>query len=606
LDLEASSSQYASHADATALSITGNLAIEATITPESLPAIGNSMVLASKWDVNGNLRSYKFEIYAISGYFGDGSDGSLVISANTTEAPIDSACTGTSGAYTLTATNASFASGQVIKIYQSQGTGAGTFQKNRIVSYTAGTITLESALNASYTTGAQVRVLKQYTNVTINAGFTYLAKAWNGTVGGILAFLANGTLTGTTAAFLSATGCGFRGGARGEIYGQNSTGQQGEGITGTGVQSTSRNGIGGGGGARPFYNNDSGNPGADGGYGTAGANGTSQNGQTVAQGGTTAGTTDLTTLLFGGGGGGGGFGDASASSSYGTGGRGGGIIDIAVVTLACVAGGIVSNGAAGLPQFGDQAVGGHGAGGSVLIAAQTATVGALGILATGGGDGRTVLNYLTSYTGTANPTLNAIQDNTLVTTATYQLRLALSNNGTAEEFLTKNSTIAAGQSSHVGVSWNASGHVAEFFQNGESLGSSTGAFTAIQDNTSRFAVGADFNNTARNFYDGLIDEVRIWNTTRTAAQMYANKSTQISVSTAGLVGYYQFNNNYDDSTSNANNLTSSGSPVFSSIVAFASPTTRLDIDQTLATSGNTYTLATAISEFCLLRRKFPL
>jgi hypothetical protein len=212
LDLEASSSQYASHADATALSITGNLAIEATITPESLPAIGNSMVLASKWDVNGNLRSYKFEIYAISGYFGDGSDGSLVISANTTEAPIDSACTGTSGAYTLTATNASFASGQVIKIYQSQGTGAGTFQKNRIVSYTAGTITLESALNASYTTGAQVRVLKQYTNVTINAGFTYLAKAWNGTVGGILAFLANGTLTGTTAAFLSATGCGFRGG----------------------------------------------------------------------------------------------------------------------------------------------------------------------------------------------------------------------------------------------------------------------------------------------------------------------------------------------------------------------------------------------------------
>jgi len=41
--------------------------------------------------------------------FGNGSDGALSISADTTDAPIDSACTGTSGSTTLSATNASFA-----------------------------------------------------------------------------------------------------------------------------------------------------------------------------------------------------------------------------------------------------------------------------------------------------------------------------------------------------------------------------------------------------------------------------------------------------------------------------------------------------------------
>lgn len=603
LDLEASSSQYASVADNAAESITGNLAMEATITPESLPTVGNSMVLASKWDINGNLRSYKFEMYAISGFFGDGSDGALTVSANTTENPIDSACTGTSGAYSLSATNLSFAAGQVIKIYQTQGATAGTFQKNRIVSYTAGTITLESALNATYTAGAQVRVLKQYTSVTVNAGITYTAKAWNGTVGGILAFLVNGTLTGTTAAYVSANGCGFRGGARGEVYGQNNTGQQGEGTVGTGSQSTSSNNGGGGGGARPFFNNDGGNPGAGGGYATTGANGTATNGATIASGGGTYGTADLTTLFLGTGGGGGGFGDAGAGASFGTGGNGGGIIDVSAVTISSVAGGIVCKGSAGLGASGDQAAGGTGSGGSTLLNTQNGTLGTLGIDSTGSGDGRNVLNYLTSYTGTATPTLNAIQDNNLVTTATYQLRLGLSSNGTNEEFLTKNSTVMVGQSSHVGVSWNASGAVAEFFQNGASLGTSVGAFTAINNNTSRFAVGCDFNNTARNFFDGLIDEVRIWNVQRTAAQMYTNKETQISVSTPGLAAYYQLNNTYDDSA-NINHLTASGSPVFSTTVAFSSPTTRLDIDQTLSTSGNTYTTPLTISETAANRQTF--
>ena len=126
------------------------------------------------------------------GIFGDGRDGALTIAANLTDNPIDSACSGTVGTHTLLATNPSFATGQAILIHQSQGTNAGKWMRNRIASYDAGLITLEIPLNATYTAGAQVLVLKQHTNVTVNTGKTRTAKAWNGTTGGILAFVANG------------------------------------------------------------------------------------------------------------------------------------------------------------------------------------------------------------------------------------------------------------------------------------------------------------------------------------------------------------------------------------------------------------------------------
>ena len=221
VDFESSSSQYAYCADHAALSITGDLSIEAYIKPESLPTVGNSMVLVSKWDENSNKRSYKFDIYTVSGYFGDGSDGALTISSNTTDSPIDSACTGTVGSYSLSATNASFTSGQVILIHQSRGTGAGNYMRNKISGYTAGTITLENPLNATYSTGAQVLVLKQYTNVTVDSGKTWTAKAWNGTVGGILGFICSGTFTNNGTVTASAKG--FRGGN--SVKRTNSTGQ---------------------------------------------------------------------------------------------------------------------------------------------------------------------------------------------------------------------------------------------------------------------------------------------------------------------------------------------------------------------------------------------
>jgi hypothetical protein len=620
IDLESGSSQYAARADTASLSITSDLAIEGYFKFESLPTVGNSMTLVSKWDESGVLRSYMFDVYAISGYFGDGSDGALTVSVNTTEAPIDSACTGTSGTTTLSATNASFATGQVILIHQTQAaTGAGTYQRNKIAGYSAGTITLESALNATYTTGAQVRVLKQYTNVTINSGITYTVKAWNGTVGGILAFLASGTVTitgtisaagatgATTAAGATAStsGGGYRGGF-GFVRTSGPAGaESGEGTTGSGGVVVNGNG-----GASGYDGNNSNNAsGGGGGHSIAGGSG--QAGSPTASGGGTAGSADLTTMVFGGAGGGG-----RGGGPVGAGGSGGGIVFISAVAFT-MSGSINVNGGAGGSA---NASGGGGAGGSVLIKAQTATLGSSLITATGGaggaggstsggagGAGRIHLDYYTSYTGTTSPALDVAQDNTLVTTTSYQLRLSVSSDGTNPERLTKTlSGFTTGSWYHLAISWDASDAQAEFFWQGVSQGTSTGSVTAIHNNGSDFHVGAMENSggSKANFMDGKVDEVRVWNTERTVAQIYSNKDTEIAVASAGLAAYYQFDNAVTDGTSNANDLTASGSPVFTTEVPFSAATTRVDLDQSLDTSGDTYTLATSIAETAAHRQTF--
>jgi len=86
-EFEAGSSQHAARADTASLSIIADLSMEVHINPESLPSSGSEQVLMAKWDESGTLKSYKFSIIGTSAAFGDGGDGALTISSNTTESP---------------------------------------------------------------------------------------------------------------------------------------------------------------------------------------------------------------------------------------------------------------------------------------------------------------------------------------------------------------------------------------------------------------------------------------------------------------------------------------------------------------------------------------
>jgi hypothetical protein len=583
-----------------ALKVTGDLSLEAFIKPASLPAVGSSMTLVGLWKESGNHRGYIMDILGISGVFGTQADGSLTISSNTTDSPIDSACSGTINTNQLFATNASFAVGQKILIIQMQGSGAGTRQETTIQGYdgTNNIITTQDALNFSYNSSggntAQVIVQKQYATVTINSGVALTAKAWNGTVGGIITYRAQNTVNNGS---IVADGCGFRGGAGGDGTSPYQA-FQGEGTGGTRTQSQAANGNGGGGGLQDHTES----AGGGGGNQTAGAYGTATN---LAQRGTpggTSGSTDLATLTFGGGGGG--TADETLSRNA-TGGNGGGIVYIITASLTMGASATISANAT--------TVGGSsGGGGSILLRAQTATLGTAQISAQEaggssnghGGSGYCVIDYLTSVSGTTTPTLNAIQDNTLVTTTSYEVRLGISNDGTAFEYLTQTlQNIAIGTWDRVQVSWTSATSTATFYEGGNLVGTATGTKTAISASSADFAIGADFGASAYgNFFDGYINDVRVWNTQQTQAQFIANNLINLEGVGGGLVGEWFLTASPNDLTANANNVVPTGSstPGYVTDVPFSGATARLDLDQTGGGTGQIYTLPTVLTEAAAL------
>jgi hypothetical protein len=365
--------------------------------------------------------------------YGNGSNGSLTISTNTTFSTSNAGCSGTSGTTSLTLDAAStFADNNLVFIHQTRGTGVGNWELNKIASGGGTTsIMLDHDLQNTYTNSgasqAQILELKQYSNVTVNTGINWTAPNWDQNKGGCVVFLCKGTTTITGNIILSGSsgtselsggdatgtvsGRGFRNGL-GDGTDPVSSNTTSEGTIGDRITTqTSANGNGGGSGG-------GGGSGAGGGNGTAGGNGVGAT--TNGTGGSTAGNAALTSMVFGGGGGGGHW-----PGRHGSGGTGAGLSLIITKDIS-ITGTINANGGSGgsaTSGIGDSA-GGGGAGGSVIIKAQTATLGTNKITATAGaggtssgsrpggagGVGRIHLDYLNTPSGTTNPTYDGRQD----------------------------------------------------------------------------------------------------------------------------------------------------------------------------------------------------
>lgn len=356
--------------------------------------------------------------------FGNGLDGT------TYSTPANQGCSGTSGTTSLTLDSAgSFANNDLVMIHQTRGTGAGNWELNKISSG-AGTTSLTMVHNLENTyadsgsSQAQIITLKQYSS--FNTG-SISAPSWDGSRGGIIAFLCNGTTTingtiegnggnGGTGTGASPGAAGTGGGFDGGLG--DTVGESGEGTSGASTNTNSANGNGGGGG-------DSSGAGGGGGNGAAGSAGSGLG--TAGAGGNQVGNASLTSFMFGGGGGGGDTAGGDSSWTTGSGGAGGAIALIISKDIVVSGGLQMKGGNGGAPSSGSgQASGGGGSGGSILIKCQTATLGSGLIVATAGlggtnafrnggngGTGRIHIDYKTSYTGTTSPTIDATQDSTL-------------------------------------------------------------------------------------------------------------------------------------------------------------------------------------------------
>ncbi len=165
-----------------------------------------------------------------------GKDGNLTVSAaNTVLNTVTTLSAGaSSGAGTITvASAAGIAAGDVLMLYQAQGAtitttntsgygavtalnNAGRYEFVSVAAVAGNTITLGTACSAtplrfSYSSGAQVVRVPQYSSLTVNAGASVVPAAWNGSTGGVVAVIVDGTATinGT----INANARGFRGGA---------------------------------------------------------------------------------------------------------------------------------------------------------------------------------------------------------------------------------------------------------------------------------------------------------------------------------------------------------------------------------------------------------
>ncbi|HEY4148768.1 MAG TPA: LamG-like jellyroll fold domain-containing protein [Chitinophagaceae bacterium] len=83
-----------------------------------------------------------------------------------------------------------------------------------------------------------------------------------------------------------------------------------------------------------------------------------------------------------------------------------------------------------------------------------------------------------------------------------------------------------------------SGTTAYLYLNGVLKGSQAGY--TISTGGTNFKIGNQFGALSE-YYNGKIDEVRVWNVARTAAQIIAGMDKPVSVSSTGLVAYYKLN-----------------------------------------------------------------
>ena len=150
------------------------------------------------------------------------------------------------------------------------------------------------------------------------------------------------------------------------------------------------------------------------------------------------------------------------------------------------------------------------------------------------------------------------------------LRVAISSDGgTVNQSVDLvNFTLTTGTWFRIGFSYDASAGEIIFYVNGVKEGATqTGAETSIFDSTTDLNVGAIHAGTD-SFFDGLVDDVRVWDDIRTSTEMADNDDCELGSSQDNLVGYWKLDNDLTDSSVNSNTLTNNNSAVFSTDVNF--------------------------------------
>ena len=123
---------------------------------------------------------------------------------------------------------------------------------------------------------------------------------------------------------------------------------------------------------------------------------------------------------------------------------------------------------------------------------------------------------------------------------------AVANEDPGWEWIDSGYVVPEGTWAHLALTYSASMNLFQLFADGRLVSSRTGT-GKIGDRwptINYFTIGARI--TQDHHFDGLIDEVRVWNIVRTEAEIRATMNTALQGNEPGLAGYW----NFDDGTAN--------------------------------------------------------
>jgi hypothetical protein len=144
----------------------------------------------------------------------------------------------------------------------------------------------------------------------------------------------------------------------------------------------------------------------------------------------------------------------------------------------------------------------------------------------------------------------------------------LSNNGTAEQSFVSNTTISTNKWTHVALVFDSG--EARIYINGvlDKTYSPLMAYATLYQGTDDFTIGATniSGGSASFFFNGQIDEARIWSSAKTQEEIKTNMLTTLNGDEINLEGYWNMDESSGtlvaDISDNSNNGTLIGSPTF--------------------------------------------
>ena len=141
------------------------------------------------------------------------------------------------------------------------------------------------------------------------------------------------------------------------------------------------------------------------------------------------------------------------------------------------------------------------------------------------------------------------------------INFSLTEAGGSRYEATSTDTINVGEWTHIAATFDES-NVNIYINSVADSGGTISFSHLLRVNSNPFYIGA--RGGATHYFDGLVDEVRIWNDVRTQQEIEDNYEKELVGDEAGLAAYWKFNDSALDETSNDNDLSLSGSPSYSS------------------------------------------